>query len=515
MSSSSSSKRKAGDDSDDNENSHREWLQSRLDQRDRLLDRMFATRQEIIDRGSIDLLRPPSVRDPPDKPPRPNPDNRPLVTAQNWVQVGDDESLRQVLLANQPDLSPWTLMALAVSLGQVECVTVLLELVEHNANEFLDKVLMYLGQAASSPHNMTRMIHLLAWWVIRIRPVQFEVGNWRFDGLIRVDENAVALSTWLAKGRVRAQYKPYLLPPRSSALFQWQLLQNYTCGILAQTAFGVHEAKWGQGRSILQTLCTRGPNGKFSVRLDEDRTETITTVTVDATEQEAPVGDRTGEVYWDVDEKGQWKRQSKSGDVQYMETVIRGSIGNSSKPLAIGFFNKFRDAVTRYTASPNLVLCTGGMTGLPFGQAQRQYVLDGSLWSPPSEMDLHDVQSDVPLLPSAIVVVSVDTGTIAGYLSYIDDGEGKGKMEALTEESFESEDTVYELTFSAERGWPLGLPSFAKKPEPLAQAFCTDVREKALICIVNCEAIFIHYATSESTWDRVMNIIPYEKRLGR
>lgn len=523
------------------------WLERRVEATRLLVKNMLMVRRAMMDKGPKNAKRPPRARPnstPPDNSVLPDAklamgylvarssgpasllsqvalymgnrltpwlgDSSRSDTAESLILLGDDHALKRwakqaVIL---PDL--WKYLAkLAVDRRQTECLIVLLATHVQGLDDYTECIDL-LGQAIISRDPMPRVIHALCAWICRLDSSFFPDGyssQVKDRGILpSCDANTVAMITWMIEEddplslilpTSRIGLLSSLSPPRYNLFRPYRMARLYQ----HKLKFDYYTLPIG---SVLEAECLLS---HLTFEFD-----------ITATEKDASLVN-TREVYWELEEKktrsgrsrgkGKWTRKSLSGDIEYL---VQPSQLEEDSSFMVQVFNQKRDILWNTDHDETFLLCLGECDGEVVSDISTQYVLDGSLWQNPSEEDLRGVSRDtVPSYPAAVIVVSIDTGSIVGYLSYVDDEFSNGTVVVPLSPLGQ---LIYDL--EEDRIRPLGYPSYSDKPSiddgEHIQSFMTDVREKAIICVANCSALFVHYTSSETMWDSAVSIVPHEKR---
>lgn len=490
------------------------WLKQRVEATRLLVENMLMVRRAMEDKGPKNAKRPPRARPNALPPPAEVKQGQADLTekAKMLILLGDDQGLkrlvRECIRMGSINVS---LLELAVERGQAECLYVLLSrmAVVDGESAVLYMCDNLLHQAAWLDRPVPRVIHMLAAW-IRIGDGDEDSSPVRLEDLLRAENNlyqiirytprceanAKAVTAWLLEDS-----DPLItdLPFRLSAPYPWvKLFTPFRLGMLHQ-----HKVEFNRQNTpvdlVLQSRC--------NVSNDAFRFDIL------PTEQEAMLV-QLPETYWELEEKklrsgrprqrGEFVLKSTSMDLKYF--VPPGQLVNI-RPFSASMLNQDRDAAFFYTGRDLFVLSLEGCSGSTLSEIDKQYVLDGSK----SKLETTDMEKniyDIADSPVAIIVVSIDSGSVVGYLSYTDDEESKGDVRGLKPNR--SGDPNLRV-----RGF--GLPSYSDEPgdddeETNIQSFMTDVREKAIICVANCSALYVHYTSGETMWNSVVNIVPHEKR---
>lgn len=438
-----------------------------------------------------------------------------LDQAESYVDLGDAEALKKLLEEHKDafmDGSLSALIAICAKRNQVECLDVCTRLFRMSSEEAIE-LRQCIRIALESPLDASAVIHYAcARLVNKWRPLPlFSTFFW--DPQIVNEKNALARLIWDAEGdtaeTVRFDRQIRNIP---SSFTRVGLFVKCLTGILDQTRFGARNDADVSWPDIPKVQFTETEDHKFETGQDVD----VNTMVLEATEEFANVKAPDETFIKKIPLYGAKTRSGKAVITSFellsvpkafdveMKQVTHARASSSPKTMLA---NTDRDMIYSNNIG-DAVFAFYGMLGLPFSEAEREYVLDGSLWSPPSAEDLHGLpfpRENDGMLPVAIVTVSADTGTVVGYLSYVDCPLGDG---VFTKLNFLFEPDV------AKRTLPFGLPSFTKEPvtDPAVQVFYADVREKGIVCIANCAWIYIHYISDERVWDRVLSIVPFEKR---
>lgn len=308
---------------------------------------------------------------------------------------------------------------------------------------------------------------------------------------IKHEENGLALLTWV---------KPELdqVGPELGGrpFFKWRLFHPWSAGALSQFSVGIQHAPL---QSVLDVIC------------GEDEQHPLDVYRIEATEEAAPVS-RFGETYWEYERKtSKWNRFGRAGDLKHRIAVHPPE--NLESGFASNTANFDRDVMICVAKRPSFIFFLQGMMGLRPTDARQQHVLDGSKWFPPTPEDLHDYKFDdgaIPRAPAAVLMVSMDTGAVLGYLSHVDKEYQNEDTQHLDEYSYRTDEEM-KLKISEDRYRPLGIFSFDhehKVIDPRVQLFKADVRDRAIICIINCNSIWIHFTSDENMWNRAFGAIP-------
>lgn len=529
-------------------NDARGWLEQRVEDTRLLAKNMLMVRRSMMDKGPKNAKRPPRARPnskPPDKSVLPDAklaagylvarsngpasllsqvalsmgnllapwlgDSSPSNTAESLILLGDDHALKRWARQTVIPRDQWKYLAeLAVDRGQAECLLALLTMHVQGLDEY-EACIGLLEQAIVIADPIPRVIHALCAWIYQQDSSFFPDT---FSGRVKsqqifpsCDANTVAMITWMLE---EDDPLSLILPTSHIGLFsapmspRYNLFRSYRMARLYQ-----HKLECDYYTSpiggVLEAECTLS--------------HLTSKVDIVATEKEASLLNPE-EVYWELEEekktrsgrsrgRGEWKRKSRAGDIEYL--VPQRQLEEDS-PFMVQVFNQKRDILWSTTHDETFLLCLGECDGAVVSDISTQYVLDGSLWPKPSEEDLRGVSRDtVTLYPAAVIVVSIDTGSIVGYLSYVDDEFSNGVSVVPLVPRGQRE---YDL--EEHRTRPLGYPSYSGEPArddgEHIQSFMADVRETAIICVANCSALFVHYTSSETMWNSAMSIIPYEKR---
>lgn len=522
------SNKRRGDEDEDKEDPNRDWLQRRVEATRLLLENMAKVRKGMTEKGPKNAKRPPAARpnaQPPDPPPPVHPGSGFEDQAKVLIMTGDDRALKELVrTADYADVENERLLELATEKGQVECLYVLLQKIrelEVDGN-FVNHLSSLLDTAAWLDHPVPRVIHLLAAWIYDIDPVYSEPEQ-LLEFLEREDEygarlsyrpaceaNAIAVATWLLDedGALPDEVPSFLestIFPRARLLVDWVVVA------LTQTVIGYspRSIRFGDVGSV---ACF-DQDGVLVVQFHDDVDKVMDMFALEATESFAEVKGSDEVVLQTF--KGP-SYVTRSGKPMTRPTLtlavpkamdIKMNAVSSTDDATVFSMNYSRDMLLPLAGDANVALVLQGLFAASITDAQRQYVLDGSKWYPPSEMDLHGAL--VRGLPAAVIVVSVDTGSVVGYLSYVDKKHANGEFEALTA------DFVHDIQNELKtRNRPFGLPNFHSYPveDPAAQVFYADVRDKGIIGIVNCGLVLIHYVSDERVWDKSLSIVPFDKR---
>ena len=549
-----SSKRRA----DDSEEKKKTWLQRRLDQRTHLVQELLDIRHAVKERGIAAL------------PPRPkmpeefylNPrvavghlaassdpgslmdqlvrqmaqslapwlelvgdgslDERrrrrlnALDQAESYVDLGDAEALEKLLEEHKDAFMDGRLSDLIVRCAernQVECLDVCIRVYRTVSPEYLE-LRRCISIAEESLHDSSAIIHYAHAELVKGGWDLPKLSRYMWGSTVRNEKNGLALLAWDAKGDTAETAKFENVPSPPPPLFpRVRLLSDCTVGILGQTRFGVRSYPKISWPEVPSVRFTETDDHKFKAEQDVDMTTIVLEATEDAADVKGPEETYPKQIamYGSRTRSGKlmvtgfdWMDVPKAMDIKIKLEFHRDDPEFAGISRSV-ITNSARDAICLLYQS-DAVFALYGMLGRPMRDIEHEYVLDGSLWTPPSAEDMHGLPvSEYDPRPYAIIAVSADTGSVVGYLTHVDCPRGNGVFEDLRPLSDRE---------AAERTLPLGLPSFTKEPvtDPAVQVFYASVLERGTICVANCQQTYIHYISDERVWDRVLSIVPFEKR---
>ncbi len=389
------------------------------------------------------------------------------------------------------------LCSLCVDARQLECLMAVIDFCTEAATPGIDSLVLTdtLDYATLSSIAIPDIIH---WLMVKGKSIDGDdrfplpLFDWKSAmKKITHEENGLALLAWV---------KPELdqVGPELGGrpFFKWRLFHPWSVGALSQFSVGIQHAPL---QSVLDVIC------------GEDEKNPLDVYRIEATEEAAPVN-RFGETYWEYERKtSKWNRLGRAGDLKHRIAVHPPE--NLDSGFASNTANFDRDVMICVAKRPSVVFFLQGMMGLRPTDARQQHVLDGSKWFPPTPEDLHDYKHDegqIPRTPAAVLMVSMDTGAVLGYLSHVDKEYQNEDTQHLDEYSYRTDEEV-KLKISEDRYRPLGIFSFNhehKVIDPRVQLFKADVRDRAIICIINCNSIWIHFTSDENMWNRAFGAIP-------